>query len=67
MKKFRLDDESLSDYGNDDLWWAVGRVYVLSEYLEVQNLKKYLVDLVFRKGLPNSTLTQQISAVHHQE
>jgi hypothetical protein len=49
--KFRLDDESLSDNENDDLWWAVGRLYVLSDYLEVQNLKKYLVDLIFRKGI----------------
>jgi BTB/POZ domain len=49
--KFRFDDESPSDNENDDFWWAVGRLYVLSDYLDVQNLKKYLVDLVFRKGL----------------
>ena len=43
-------DYRARDNEGDDFWWAVGRLYVLADYLIAPGLMKYLVDLVFQKG-----------------
>lgn len=53
--KHRDDDETPVDEEGDDFWWALGRLYILADYLEAHKLKKRLVNMVFTNGqIPKS-------------